>query len=229
MKTRHPCIRPSGLGPLLLASLLGLTFCAKLPSPASRPVARGSLETGVASWYGPGFQGRPTSNREIYDMNEMTAAHRTLPFNTRVLVTNLDNGLQVRVRINDRGPFVDDRIIDLSLAAARRIEMIGPGTARVRVEILEVPPAGATPRFFVQAGAFTIEANAEALAAKLKGDYPSLDVTRASHDGRVYFRVWIPGAGRREADRIAAELVARGLAALVLERDESGRVGEPRP
>jgi rare lipoprotein A len=229
MKTSHRHVRPSGLGPLLIASLLGLAFCARLPRPASARAVAGSLEIGVASWYGPGFQGRPTSNREVYDMNEMTAAHRTLPFNTRVLVTNLQNGLHVQVRINDRGPFVDDRIIDLSLAAARRLEMVGPGTTRVRLEILDRPPAGAVTRLCVQVGAYTVEANAAALAAKLKADYPSLEVTRASGAGRIYFRVRIPGAGREDAERIAAELAARGLSILVLEQDGSDRAGEIRP
>ncbi|MCX6561723.1 MAG: septal ring lytic transglycosylase RlpA family protein [Candidatus Aminicenantes bacterium] len=229
MKTSRRHVRPSGLGPLLMASLLGLTFCTRLPSPASGPVARSALETGIASWYGPGFQGRATSNREVYDMNEMTAAHRTLPFNTKVLVTNLENGRQVRVRINDRGPFVDDRIIDLSLAAARGLDMVGPGTVRVRLEILEAPPAGSAPHYYVQAGAFTVEANAQALAAQLKSDYPSLRVMRTPADGGVYYRVRIPGSGRNEADRIAAALAARGFSALVLERDGSGRDGEIRP
>ena len=85
----------------------------------------------MASWYGPDFHGRQTANGEKYDMNAMTAAHRTLPFNTMVLVENLDNGRSVKVRINDRGPFAKGRIIDLSKAAAEKMDMIGPGTARV--------------------------------------------------------------------------------------------------
>jgi rare lipoprotein A len=94
----------------------------------------------MASYYAHEFNGRTTASGETFNMNELTAAHKTLPFNTRVRVTNLDNGRDVIVRVNDRGPFVDDRIIDLSLEAAKRIGMIGAGTAKVTLEILESGP-----------------------------------------------------------------------------------------
>jgi rare lipoprotein A len=97
----------------------------------------GATQEGIASWYGPGFHSRRTANGEVYNQYGLTAAQKTLPHRTRVRVTNLTNGKDVLVRINDRGPFVDDRIIDLSYTAAREIEMIGPGTAPVRVEVLE--------------------------------------------------------------------------------------------
>ena len=96
-----------------------------------------TVEEGVASYYADEFNGRHTSSGEVYNMNDLTAAHRTLPFNTRVRVFNLSNGKSVLVRINDRGPFKDDRIIDLSLAAAKVLELIGSGTARVRLEVVE--------------------------------------------------------------------------------------------
>ncbi len=99
--------------------------------------ASGFWEEGVASWYGKQFHGRLTANGERYDMYGMTAAHKLLPFNTRVRVRNLRNNRTVIVRVNDRGPFVDDRIIDLTYTAAQRLDMIGPGTARVRVEALD--------------------------------------------------------------------------------------------
>jgi rare lipoprotein A len=110
----------------------------------------GYTEQGIASWYGFPFQGRRASDGEIYDMNQMTAAHRTLPFNTIVRVTNLNNGMQTEVRIIDRGPFVEGRIIDLSLAAAKAIDMVGTGTAPVRLEMIsagpiETPPVPAAP------------------------------------------------------------------------------------
>jgi rare lipoprotein A len=95
-------------------------------------------EEGMASYYAEEFNGRQTSNGETYDMNRMTCAHQTLPFNTHVRVTNLENGKSVIVRINDRGPFKDNRIIDLSLAAAKSIELIGSGTAKVRLEVIEL-------------------------------------------------------------------------------------------
>lgn len=97
----------------------------------------GSLEEGYASWYGAPFHGRRASNGELYDMHKFTAAHRTLPFNTVVRVTNLQNGRSAVVRINDRGPFVENRIIDLSFAAAREMDAIGPGVVPVRLEILD--------------------------------------------------------------------------------------------
>src|SRR5439155_519477 len=99
------------------------------------PITDG-VQVGVASWYGPGFHGNRTANGEIYDQYELTAAHPSLPLGTRVMVTNLENGRAVQVRINDRGPFVGGRAIDLSYAAARTIGMVGPGTVRVRVEVL---------------------------------------------------------------------------------------------
>lgn len=105
----------------------------------SKPPIVNGVQTGVASWYGPGFHGNRTANGEIYDQFELTAAHQSLPLGSRVMVTNLTNGRAVEVRINDRGPFVDNRIIDLSYAAARVIGMLGPGTARVRVEVLSSP------------------------------------------------------------------------------------------
>jgi rare lipoprotein A len=98
-------------------------------------IPRTWFEEGVASWYGPNFVGRPTANGEIFDPSELTAAHKFLPFDTRVLVTDLASGRSVVVRINDRGPFVGDRIIDLSRAAAESIDMIGSGTARVRLQV----------------------------------------------------------------------------------------------
>jgi len=103
------------------------------------PTADGFRERGVASWYGPDFHGKPTSGGEIYDMHAMTAAHKTLPIPTWVEVTNLANGRQVVVRVNDRGPFVDDRVIDLSYRAAQELDMIGHGTARVQVRALGAP------------------------------------------------------------------------------------------
>ena len=121
-----------------LAIALLLSSCAK--RRVTQPRLRiGAEETGMASWYGRPYHGRPSSSGEIYDMEQLTAAHRTLPFGTVVRVRNLDNGLTVDVRINDRGPFARDRIIDLSRAAARQIRMLGPGTARVRLRIVALP------------------------------------------------------------------------------------------
>lgn len=138
------------------------------PSVAVPPV--GYTETGIASWYGHPYHGRPAADGEIYDMNKLTAAHRTFPFNTWVRVVNLENHRTVEVRVNDRGPFVDGRIIDLSRAAARAINMIGPGTARVRIEVLRTPEV-AEGAFGVQVGAFRDRNNAERLRARLAARY----------------------------------------------------------
>jgi len=133
--------------------LLALTFmalmvvgCTSSPRFTSKYVGDGSyslVEEGIASYYGEPYNGRATSNGEIYDMNTMTAAHQTLPFNTKLKVTNLDNNKSTVVRINDRGPFAKDRIIDLSVAAAKELDMIGPGTAHVRLEVIELGPVNA--------------------------------------------------------------------------------------
>lgn len=101
-----------------------------------RTVFTGDFQKGVASWYGPGFHGRKTSSGEVYDMHALTAAHNTLPLHTMVRVTNLDNNKDVVVRVNDRGPFVDDRVIDLSLNAAQQLGMVGPGIVPVQVSVI---------------------------------------------------------------------------------------------
>lgn len=136
----------------MVAVALLASGCAKKKPKVAVPVSTrpvlpsvvGATEVGVASWYGHPYHGRRTANGEVYDQEAMTAAHPTLAFNTWVRVDNLDNGLDTRVRINDRGPFVKDRAIDLSRAAARAIAMLGPGTANVRVVVISTPdrPAG---------------------------------------------------------------------------------------
>jgi rare lipoprotein A len=119
-------------GALSVALAVAMSTAVALPQAQ----AQDTLLTGVASWYGPGFHGRTTANGERYNMNELTAAHKSLKFGTKVRVTNGKNGKSVVVRINDRGPYVGSRIIDLSKGAAQAIDMIGPGTASVTVEII---------------------------------------------------------------------------------------------
>ncbi|MEI7450646.1 MAG: septal ring lytic transglycosylase RlpA family protein [Desulfomonile sp.] len=109
-------------------------------------VSPGHFQKGVASWYGPGFHGKKTSSGEVYDMHGLTAAHNILPLNTVVKVTNLANQREVVVRINDRGPFVDDRVIDLSLTAAHKLGMVGPGTVPVQVAVIGAKDSGQTTR-----------------------------------------------------------------------------------
>ncbi len=165
--------------------------------------ADGFTEIGVASWYGPGFHGKQTSNGEVYNMHGMTAAHKTLPMNVFVRVTNLANNRQTVVRVNDRGPFVAGRVIDLSQAAARELEVVGTGTAKVKLQALgyrEVRPAdGAvvyrapasyTPGpFTVQVGSFAVEANARRLVARLQEQYGAAFVVEGWVDGQKFHRV----------------------------------------
>ena len=130
-------LRRAGSALVALGTLL-LSACAtahRLPAPDA-VTKRAWSETGVASWYGEPFHGRRTASGETYDMRQLTAAHPSLPFGTRVRVRNLDTGKEVEVRINDRGPFTKARIIDLSRRAAEAVDLIGPGTARVRVTVV---------------------------------------------------------------------------------------------
>jgi len=149
---------------------------APAPVPSSAPVL--TTETGVASWYGHPYHGRPAADGEIYDMEKMTAAHRTLPFNTWVRVTNLNNGRTADVRIIDRGPFVDGRIIDVSHAAARELGLIGPGLANVRIDVISAPAAAfATPSLYaVQVSAFTDRTRAEQLMTAMSARYGAASV-----------------------------------------------------
>jgi len=199
-----------------------VTVCAILLAGCATRSHRASTDShdldGIASWYGPGFAGRATASGETYDPRDMTAAHKTLPFGTRVLVRNLDNDRTVWVRINDRGPFVDGRIIDLSRAAAESIDMVGPGTARVRLRLAAAtsdrrdtpvhPRADATTTsWWVQVGAFADRANAEALEARLRADgrRSRLQSTDAYH--RVQLG---PFTTREAATGAAASLAADG-------------------
>lgn len=127
----------------IVVGAVALTGCARKRRAVHFPPTPSGPESGLASWYGYPYHGRPAADGEIYDMEKMTAAHRTLPFGTWVRVTNLTNGKTVDVRIIDRGPFIDGRIIDLSHAAARAIDLIGPGVAPVRLDI--IPPPASTP------------------------------------------------------------------------------------
>jgi len=193
---------------LVLATLLLATACAS--SPPGRP---GDRERGLASWYGPGFHGRQTANGETYDMHAMTAAHKSLPFDTVVEVRNRDNGRRTKVRINDRGPFVRGRIIDLSRAAAEALDMIGPGVARVEITIARRRKK-ATRRdgaagggWLVQSGAFTDRGRATERASQLRG-YGEARVVTESGLHKVLLGPW---QRQGEAERVAAKLRRDGF------------------
>ena len=190
----------------------------------------GYVERGVASWYGPGFHKVRTSTGETYDMYAMTAAHKTLPLPAYVSVTNLQNGRSIVVRVNDRGPFVGNRIIDLSYTAASKLDMLKNGTAMVEVRSIETPsPAVTVPAaeeqsptatapvvnapLFVQAGAFSDPANADRLAARLRGgNYGKVFVRDDEIAGRRMYRVRIgPVPDVAEFDRIVSALDHLGI------------------
>jgi rare lipoprotein A len=199
--------------------------------------AEGYVERGVASWYGSKFHGRRTSSGETYDMHAMTAAHKSLPLPTYVRVTNLRNGRSTVLRVNDRGPFHANRIIDLSHAAARKLDIIRQGTGLVEVRALmpgraapqapaapapapvpvaQAAPAAAppaAPRMFLQAGAFAENVNAERLRARLASmSGVKVGVYQALVDGQQLFRVRIgPLADVAEADRLSSRIVDAGM------------------
>jgi rare lipoprotein A len=232
-------MRPARLVPAPRAAALAAALSVALalgafaePGVSAAPRA----ETGVASWYGADFHGRRTSNGEVYDKEKLTCAHRTLPFGSYLLVRNLDNGSSVVVRVNDRGPFAKDRIVDLSEAAARIIGMIPTGTARVSLAIIpkeealawkggaldgsaraEAADASATDakppaplpadaRVRIQVASYASEANARATVARLAASGLAAAIERSGG----HFRVLFPDLSPEEARRIAPRLDGLG-------------------
>jgi len=195
---------------LTVSIALFLAGCGHKPRAQRVPPPPGSVrvgyaETGLASWYGHPYHGRRAANGEIYDMEQMTAAHRTLPFNTWVRVQNLENHRTAEVRIIDRGPFVDGRVIDVSHAAARQLEFLGPGTARVRFTVVRLPEAPETALFAVQVGAFQDRWNAERVRRRMEKRY---GVARLSlREGTP--SVWRVLVGSEASENAAAELAGR--------------------
>ena len=217
--------------------LVGAAGCALVRAPAPPPITNG-VQVGVASWYGPGFHGNRTANGEIYDQYELTAAHPSLPLGTRVMVTNLENGRAVQVRINDRGPFVGGRAIDLSYAAARTIGMVGPGTVRVRVEVLgsatlvaaapAAAPVTAPPRrpspppptgsYTVEVAALSDPDKAAHLRQVLAHRFPDAFVTPLAGTSGHYYRVRIGPYPLRTAALERAERIVRlGYPAIIID------------
>jgi peptidoglycan lytic transglycosylase len=205
------------------------------------PTSAGYVQRGVASWYGQDFHGLSTSSGERYDMNAMTAAHTTLPLPTWVEVTNLENGKRVVVKVNDRGPFVKNRLIDLSFAAATALDMVGTGTTRVEVRAVAPPsdayrtpapvlaaaqppqaqPAASVERMFLQVGAFAQQENAEKLVARLRASgFQNPTLVTQANDGRRLHRVWLgPVHDSVEYDALDARLRSIGVSGARLVTD----------
>ncbi len=200
--------------PVLFAlAATGAAAQPALPATASVPgsgVAASSspVTTGTASWYGWQFHGRPTASGETYDMNGFTAAHRTLPFGTLVRVSLIDGSASVDVRINDRGPFVDDRIIDLSLSAARRLGMLRSGVAEVRLQVVGRPQP---QRYVLQIGSFSSSDNARNLLRRLQ----ARNVPAALESAGAFTRVVTEPATDVELPAIEDRLRAFGIHAWV--------------
>jgi rare lipoprotein A len=171
-------------------------------SPKAKPIY---VETGLASWYGPNYHNHKGSNGEVYNQNGMTAAHRTIPLNSVVRVTNETTKHQVVVRITDRGPFVEDRIIDLSLAAAKAVDVWQPGTAMVKVEVLSSPaPISEGGRWCVQIGAFQSENEARKLKEKLQDRYQTAKVVQFTGPTGEWVRIRPEGDDKQKAQEVAA-------------------------
>jgi rare lipoprotein A len=201
---------------------------AKRGRPVVPPLPPGFTEEGNASWYGIPFNGRRSSNGEIYDMYKMTAAHRTYPFDTVVRVTNLSNGKSAVVRITDRGPFVENRVIDLSLAAAQEIESVGPGVVRVRLEVVSGAPDSAGGYFTVQVGAFRERANAEKLRERLNAAYSPIFIQPFDAPDGTFYRVRVGKiTGEDAARRYAARLHAEGDFTTFVVRLDAGAATSP--
>jgi len=250
---------PSLTGCLLVASLL--SSCTSVHGPTSVPAVDGlqsdtsgaeplspsRVQIGMASWYGRPFHGRPTASGEIYDMYQATAAHLTAPLGTHAVVTNLENGQTVRVRINDRGPHKRNRILDLSYSAAQQLDMVRPGSARVKVEFLQDAPApaqlAATPRdaapepphagpaaplpavrpFVIQVGAYHDHHNAMRAHQTLTTVYPNVWIAMTPESWQPLHRVRLgPFQNRQEVDRVVREVRARGYAAVIIALPRQG-------
>jgi rare lipoprotein A len=216
---------------LLLPFLVwGLDGCAgrraeRGASPAGYPAGYpvGHVERGVASWYGPGFHGNKTANGEQYDMHQLTAAHRTLPLGSMAEVRSLSNGRKVTVRVNDRGPFAKGRIIDLSLAAAQALAMTGNGTDQVELRVVAYQGRpGALGYLRVQVASFAEQANAQALAGRLKAHYPDVRIVPVDLSAGRRYRVLVGQfTSERQAEAVADRLEAQFQVEPLVLRDDT--------
>jgi rare lipoprotein A len=217
------CCRAT-IGSIVAAVLSG---CAVPPGKFNSPLTplphTPPRQTGVASWYGPGFHGQPTASGATYNQYDLTAAHQTLPLGSRVLVTNLNNGKSTEVLVNDRGPFVKDRIIDLSHAAAESLDIIGPGTAPVRIEVIEAPYRIQAIRssldYTLQVGSFIRLENAEHMRDRLRPLFSEIAILPTRSADRTYYRVQVGTfANRAAAEERARVLADSGYSVIIMEK-----------
>ncbi len=200
---------------LVLVWLTGCTFISGTPSGVPVSLPPGDLR-GDASWYGHPFHGRKTSNGETFNMYALTAAHRTLPFGSRVRVQRLDNGNTVDVRINDRGPFIKGRVIDLSRRAAGRLGLLASGVAPVRLIPLSVPPAG-PPEWFVLIGGFSNRNEAQAFATRMHRRTQQSRIRQGWNGNSRHYHVRLDGFRSKEtAVHLASRLRRKGYGAFLV-------------
>lgn len=208
-------LRPFSIKTALLVCLaVLLSSCAAV----EQRVSPDGVQEGIASWYGSDFHGKPTASGETYNMHAMTAAHKTLPLGTTLDVTNLENGRHINVVVNDRGPFVAGRIIDLSYAGAKGLDIVGPGTARVRLKVtgrdqryvkyITIQDSGPGNLFVVQLGAFVERSNAERLKTALEWKYSGVYMAKADVSGRTFYRVRMGRSSERGKAKALAETLA---------------------
>jgi rare lipoprotein A len=192
-------------GPLLILVVLSLLH--SLSCATGRRAQDGQVgftERGLASWYGPGFHGRATASGETYDMYDHTAAHKSLPLGTVVEVRNRDNGKRTKVRINDRGPFVRGRVIDLSYSAAEDLDMLGPGTAPIELRVLQTAELATQPGgFWLQVAAFQEKSHAKELRHELHSSQPKVQVQSQGGWHRVLVG---PFKNRKQAEQAERQL-----------------------
>ena len=191
----------------------------RVPAKADRPVS----QTGIASWYGPGFHGKATASGEIYNQDQLTAAHQTLPLGTKVMVTNLANGSATEVIVNDRGPFAKGRIIDLSYAAAQSIDMVGPGTALVRVDVIGGPQRLNAIRpsldYTLQLGSFSQLENAQQFRNQVVKQFADVSITPLESNDAVYYRVQLGTfPSRHSAEEHARQVSQAGYTVIIMEK-----------
>ncbi len=202
------------------STLLTTSVTSSAPMPVQGRILPGvtSFETGTAAWYGKELQGKKTADGEVFDMYGLTAAHRTLPLGTIILVTNLDNSKSVKVKITDRGPFTNTRVLDLSYGAARELGFVARGTARVSIEILKTAREPAL--YTVQAATFAEEENARQLKYRLSKKFEVVTIVPFETNVARFYRVRVGSYSSEElAEQVAKKLTFEGLEPIVVRKD----------
>jgi rare lipoprotein A len=222
VNTAFPIFGCGSAALILFAFVIGCSVPSAKVNVRLAPENRLS-QTGIASWYGPGFHGNATASGDIYNQTDLTAAHQTLPLGTRVMVTNLENGSSTQVLINDRGPFAKGRIIDLSYAAAQSIDMVGPGTALVRLDVLDSPTRIQTIRpsldYTLQMGSFSQLENAQQLRDRLAKSFSDVTITPLQFKDSNYYRVQLGTfSDRAAAEEQARQLTQSGYSVIIMEK-----------